>query len=330
MSKSTWVKIGIAVLLLLAIVSLAVGLYWSREPDAFDVRAQAAKEAQTHQQKVVIGTTTTATLIHLVEVMLDKPGGYFSNDVSPPAVWLDNMPNWEYGVLLQVRDLTRSMRNDISRSRSQSVEPVDLAKAEAHFNISPTTWVMPNAQSEYRDGITNLRSYLQHLANHQQENAQFYARSDNLKAYLLVVEKRLGSLALRLSASVEQRRINTDLGGDSAATQSTRGKSELLVKTPWLQVDDIFYEARGSTWALVQILRAMQVDFADVLNKSNANVSLEQIIRELEAAQAPIYSPMVLNGAGFGLVANHSLEMAGYLSRANAALIDLRTLLEGG
>jgi hypothetical protein len=39
---------------------------------------------------------------------------------------------------------------------------------------------------------------------------------------------------------------------------------------------------------------------------------------------------MVLNGTEFGLVANHSLVMASYISRANAAIIDLRKLLSQG
>jgi len=39
---------------------------------------------------------------------------------------------------------------------------------------------------------------------------------------------------------------------------------------------------------------------------------------------------MVLNGSGFGLLANHSLVMASYISRANAAIIDLRDLLAQG
>jgi hypothetical protein len=37
-----------------------------------------------------------------------------------------------------------------------------------------------------------------------------------------------------------------------------------------------------------------------------------------------------MNGSGFGLFANHSLVMASYISRANAAVIDLRNLLERG
>ena len=57
---------------------------------------------------------------------------------------------------------------------------------------------------------------------------------------------------------------------------------------------------------------------------------LTQIIRELEATQQTVWSPMILNGSGFGLVANHSLSMASYISRANAAVIDLRALLQQG
>ncbi|MCB1707405.1 MAG: DUF2333 family protein, partial [Halioglobus sp.] len=46
--------------------------------------------------------------------------------------------------------------------------------------------------------------------------------------------------------------------------------------------------------------------------------------------QETVWSPMILNGSGFGLMANHSLVMASYISRANAAIIDLRDLLSQG
>jgi hypothetical protein len=71
-------------------------------------------------------------------------------------------------------------------------------------------------------------------------------------------------------------------------------------------------------------------DFASVLENKNARVSLRQVIRELEATQQTLWSPMVLNGSGFGLFANHSLVMASYISRAHAALSDLRALLSQG
>ena len=39
---------------------------------------------------------------------------------------------------------------------------------------------------------------------------------------------------------------------------------------------------------------------------------------------------MILNGNGFGFEANHSLVMASYIARANAAIADLRSLLAPG
>jgi hypothetical protein len=97
-----------------------------------------------------------------------------------------------------------------------------------------------------------------------------------------------------------------------------------------MQVDDVFYETRGTTWALIHFLRAMEADFEDVLSKKNALVSFRQIIRELESTQEPLLAPMVLNGEKFGALANHSLMMANYVARANAAIIDLRSLLSQG
>jgi hypothetical protein len=243
---------------------------------------------------------------------------------------LDNMPIWEYGALIQVRDLSRAMREYYSRSQSQSREDEDLSMAEPRFNFQANSWVLPASESEYRDGMTLVESYLARLTDEQNKQAQFYARADNLHMYLGMVSSRLGSLSQRLSASVGQARINTDLAGDSAATQATSADQMTEVKTSWFEIDDIFYEARGSSWALIHFLKAVEKDFAGVLQKKNALISLRQIIRELEETQGTIYSPIILNGSGFGLVANHSLVMASYVSRANAAIIDLRDLLSRG
>jgi hypothetical protein len=78
------------------------------------------------------------------------------------------------------------------------------------------------------------------------------------------------------------------------------------------------------------LFKAVEVDFEPILQKKNALISLRQIIRELESTQDAVWSPVILNGSGFGLFANHSLVMASYISRANAAVIDLRNLLSQG
>ncbi|MRI33029.1 DUF2333 domain-containing protein [Endozoicomonas sp. OPT23] len=307
----------------------ALGMYWSNEPDIFSVRVNADKVAQANGQELVTGYTTTATLYRIADTLLHKPGGYIRNDIAPPGLFMDNMPSWELGVLIQTRDMARSLRKEMSRSQSQSQEDRDLAIAEPQFNFDSKSWILPSSEKEYQRGIDKLENYLVRLPN-KEDPAQFYARADNLTRWLNEVETRLGSLSQRLSASVGKPRLNTDLAGDSEATQSTESDNLVEVKTPWMQIDDVFYEARGSAWALIHLMKAVEVDFADVLEKKNARVSLKQIIRELESTQDTVWSPIILNGSGFGLLANHSLVMANYISRANAAIIDLRRLLEQG
>ncbi len=328
--SNMWVKVGAVVFGVYLVVSLVLGFFWSSEPDTFSIREQALIEVGQDANKLVTGVHTTAAVIHVVETMLHKPGGYLTNDVILPGVWLDNVPNWEYGVLIQVRDISKAMREAFSRSQSQSLEDSDLANAEPQFNFSNSSWIMPQTEGEYGEGVEYLRDYLQRLTDPSERTAQFYARSDNLRYWLSTVETRLGALSQMLSASVGPRRINTDLAGEQGAMQATQTPSEAMVKTSWFEIDDNFYQARGSTWALIHFLKAVEIDFAAVLEKKNARVSLKQIIRELEATQKPVLSPMILNGDGFGMLANHSLVMASYISRANAALIDLRELLSQG
>jgi hypothetical protein len=323
-------SIAAAVVAGLLLFALILGIYWSDEPDQFGVRENTASRAEELGKPVVVGSVTTATLIEVSRTLLEKKGGFISNDIFPPGVWLDNITNWEYGVLIQVRDLSKAMRDKLSRSQSQSREDPDLALAEPRFNFERNSWMLPASESQYREGIELLIDYLERLSDPDNTDTQFFARADNLNDWLSTVEGRLGSLSQRLSASVGQRRLNTDLAGDAAASQSTATPSEIVAKTPWTEIDDVFYETRGTAWALIHFLRAIEVDFAEILAKKNALVSLRQIIRELESTQEGIFSPVILNGSGFGLVANHSLVMASYISRANAAIIDLRELLSRG
>jgi len=302
----------------------AVCWYWSREPSVFFVNDQ------TPDGRVVVGYATVDTLTQVITWLLEKPGGYLSNDIAPPSVWLDNMPNFEFGVLVQSRDLARVLRNDHSRSQSQSIEDRDLIVAEPALNYTNDRWLIPSTQGKYAEALEALNAYKSRLTDADPGDGQFFARADNLSAWLSQVEGRLGSLSQRLSASVGQVRVNTDLSGAPTGDSTRPTDGDVMVKTPWFEIDDVFYEARGTAWALLLFLRAAQFDFERVLEDKNAVVSLRQIIRELEEGLGPIRSPIILNGQGFGMFPNHSLVLASYLSRAHSAVIDLRGLLERG
>ncbi|AGH80711.1 hypothetical protein PCNPT3_03845 [Psychromonas sp. CNPT3] len=320
----------LSVTVIIAFTLFAISIWWGQMPDAYNVFEKTKQTAKQEQQTIVVGYTTVSTLIDVTEWLLEKPGGFLSNDMMPPSLMMDNMPAFEYGVLEQVRDLALVMRLDFSRSQSQSSVNKDLEKAQSKLNISHKSWLFPSAEGEYKDAIKALKHYRSQLVTHEAPNAQFYTRADNLADWLRKVEKRLGSISQHLSASVGQDQYDISLAGDPSAKQSTKTATNAQIKTDWLKIDDVFYESKGATWAILQFLKAAEIDFADVLKKKNAQVSLKQIIRDLEGTQETLWSPMVLNGDGFGLLANHSLVMANYVSRANAALIDLRSLLEQG
>ncbi len=324
LGRPLWVWISACATGVVLLVLLGVAWYWSRMPDLFWVNEKSAGNGR------VVGFATTDTLVRIAGTLLDKPGGYLTNDLLPPAVFLDNIPNWEFGVLQQVRDLARIIRNDYSRSQSQSREDPDIAAAEPRFFFDNDSWILPPTESEYRDAIEGFEKYRDRLSETGNSGARFFARADNLREWLAQVEKRLGSLTRRLGDSVATDVINTDLAGDRAAVANTNLGERVPVRTPWFDLDDIFFEARGTAWALVLIFRAAELDFADVLADKNAGVSVRQIIRELEASLTPLRSPMIMNGSGFGLFANHSLVMANYLARANAGVINLRELLDQG
>lgn len=328
-----WLWAGFLLLLTAAVVLWAVGVYWSQEPETFDVRTAALEMAGGDQERLVPGYVTTATLTREVEILLDKPGGYLSNDVMPPSSLfgltplLDNMPNWEFGALVMLRDTARVLRNEFSRSQSQSREDRDLAEAEPRLNFSNDSWMFPPTERQYREAAQHLHNYMRRLADPADQSAQFYTRADNLNQLLWVAGKRLGSLSQRLNASVAEERFTVDPAGEPGAAPVPE---KVRAETPWLEVDDVYYEARGYTWALLHMLRAVEIDFADVLENKNATASLRQVIRLLEQTQVEASSPVVLNGDPMGWVANYSKTMVSYISPANAGLIDLINLLSQG
>ncbi|HUL11378.1 MAG TPA: DUF2333 family protein [Methylococcaceae bacterium] len=302
---------------LVVIFLVILNEYWGKEPDRLDVLAVASSDAGVKDPKELpLGYVYATSLVHIAETLLHKPGGFLANDVFPPGVLADNMPRWEYGALTALRDGTSALRNHIARAQTQSKEDPDLAKAEPFFYFDHLSWQLPSSESEYQKGIEAMEGYRSRL---MKRDAPFYSRADNLRQYLEILEKRLGSLSNRLSASA----------GDSRQLSLDEQRT-VVMKTSWWNVDDIFFEARGYSWAAIHILRAVEFDFRDILGNKTALVSLRAIIHELEDGQAPFLSPVILNGGGFGIFANYSLTLANYIARANAATIDLRNLLQQG
>jgi hypothetical protein len=323
---------GILVLIT-SLFLIFLGEWWSVEPKQFSIQEEALARAKlTKTTEIPLGYTYANTLAHIAEVLLHKPGGYMTNDVAPPGVLLDNIPSFEYGALVMLRDATSALRNHFTRDQSQSDEDPDLKVAEPYFYYEHDSWALPSTEAEYSKGVDSLHKYMIRLQTYggNIKRAQFYSRADNLWQYTEVVIKRLGNLSTRLSASTAGAALIPGLEVEEPNVAVRNAKVAPMSQTPWLLIDNVFYEARGSSWALLHILKAIKYDFHDILLDKRAMNTVDIMIKALENALAPVLSPVILNGSGYGLFANYSLTMATYIARANAAALDLRDIMNRG
>lgn len=143
LSNKTKLGMGATIIVVVVIINCLIGWYWSQEPKVFDAQEHANERAAEMGLKMVPGFVTTSTTLALGEALLEKPGGYLSNDVTLPSILLDNIVSWEFGVLVQLRDFTEAMREDLSRSQSQSTENKYLAKAEPKLKFDNSSWMFP-------------------------------------------------------------------------------------------------------------------------------------------------------------------------------------------
>lgn len=297
-------------------VMLILGLWWSQEPGLRDITEIAEDRAGDHDP--VSGLYTAVALEQTMDALLNKPGGYLRNSRLPPAVMLDNMPNWELGVVWHAREWAELLRRYMTRADLQATEDADLVIVEPQFFFDTNNWLLPSTDSEYRRGLSHLTQYIERL---QAGNAEFHVRSEDLSLWLKRVEERLETQHEALMMSVAKRAY------DPAPFLGLEPPDS---STPRLQVDDVLYQTRGYSWALMHSLQGVREDFRPVFaDPEAAQAQFDLALLELSALQRPLWSPWVLNGSGQGLWANHSLVAAAHLGRARLALAELRAQLEG-
>lgn len=323
----------------LIILIAAVCMFISRMPKVYDVNVRARERAVERghidadsTRPLPVGYTTVSTTMELANWLLDKPGGYLFNDrLFFPRYFIDNMPNFELGMVIQLRDTVYSLRHDFSRSRAQSLEREDLIEAEARFNFNHNSWMIPSTESQYRQGLGFLESYLISLTLTGPEAGQFVARQDVLERWLSRQQRRLGSFGVRLRANAGIYEFNPNIDSSMDEYDDIPGFDFHNQRiTHWRDRDDEFYQIRGSIYVMYHVMLAIRTDFEPMLNNFQAMGTMNRILSELHTANQPMVSPVVLNGSEFGFAHNHSLTLAAHIAKAHLAVQDLRVLLRGG
>ncbi|MBB3140114.1 DUF2333 family protein [Halomonas organivorans] len=282
----------LAALVIYLLVALGLGIWWSRTP-ALESGQEASPAADA-----VPGTATLDGLSGLVVTLLDKPGGYLRNDLAPPGLWLDNMPAWELGVLSQARRLSQAL------PAMAGGDTAALGAVQMQLEGDSRDWFYPSTEHRLRQARAGLAAYREALSG---GDDGFAAGGQGIAPWLVGVAQGLDDLGRRLSASVGSPEALADLDLEAEG---------LPRETPWYRVDNVFFEARGQTWALHRLLTAVGRDRAEWLEDAGLAARWGMLVAELERSQRRLWSPVVLNGSGFGIFANHSLVMANHVLRA--------------
>ena len=165
-----------------------------------------------------------------------------------PGSLLDNMPEFQQGIVAAVSRFTLELTDQVGRTRGTSQADADLDRAMGLLRYPGTIWMFdfrtswaPTASSEqqYRQAVAALRSYNERLSQGQ---AVFETRADNL----------LGTLD----------RIAADIGSSSAALDHQIRAAGIW---PDFAADNLFYATKGRLYAYYLLMRALQVDFSSEL-----------------------------------------------------------------
>ncbi|MBN2126114.1 MAG: DUF2333 family protein [Deltaproteobacteria bacterium] len=234
---------------------------------------------------------------------------WMPNDVFWPTVFLDNMPNFQIGVLEVVRYNVRVVRDNLSRMRTtDSLDPF----AEAAFTSlsnDPYKWWFPSAESKWKQGYRSLEQFRVNLVAGK---SHFYPRADNLVELLNQYVSLMGGVNTRLlnaSGDIKRTLALEDQKEDGARTPEV-----VEITVPWYRVDDNFYYAQGVAYALYESFKAIKIDFSEVLVDKNSVKLTDKILEVLGRCN---FEPIIIfNGDPDSIFANHSLNLSGVFNDA--------------
>jgi hypothetical protein len=227
-----------------------------------------------------------------------------------PGSMLDNMPEYQQGIVTAISRFSLELADQIARTRGSSQVDPDLDRAAGLLRYPGTIWIFdfrtswaPTASSEqqYRQAMAALRSYNERLS---QSQAVFETRADNL----------LGTLD----------RMAADIGSSSAALDQQLKAAGLW---PDFAADNLFYATKGRLYAYYLLMRALQVDFANVIRERQLGSAWTQTVESFREA-VNLQPWVVVNGAPDSQVTPSHLASQGFfLLRARTQLREISNIL---
>ena len=220
-----------------------------------------------------------------------------------PAYVLDNMPNFQTGIMTSVRDGAITLKNFVNKTGEQQK---NTKKAEELLRYPPHIWLMskkgsfglaPSANAQYRKARSELLKF---------NKADFTIYYSDFETYLRKLSNALRLLIQKNDSQVIEH---------SASLLDTKA-------------DDVFYKTRGYAFGAWQIARAAGFDFKPLIVQNDIYTEWTYLVSYLQKA-AEFKPLMVRNGKPDGIFgANHLIVQNYYLERALVAVSQIQTKLQ--
>lgn len=257
------------------------------------------------------GSKAVAMAASLIQREVDYNGWVANDPFFLPGAALDNMPNYQLGMIHALGRFAFEMVDQIGRTRGSSQTDSDLQEAAGLLQYSGTKWIfdfstslLPTAKSEdqYRKARRALMNYNRRLGQGQ---AVFERRADNLLSTL--------------------DRIALDVGSASAAIdRQIHEGSGLWIDT---QSDDVFYSVKGQAYAYYMLLRELREDYANIVRDKELGSAWDQMLASF-AAGADL-KPLIVHNAkpDAVILPNHLASMGFYMLRARTQIREISNIL---
>jgi hypothetical protein len=251
----------------------------------------------------VPGEIYATTMAQIMDHELNTGFGWRPNDffLWGPKVMADNNANRQIGILIALRETCRVFKDHLTKISSNEYDP-NLVIADSDFRNDPYRWMLPAAETKYRDGVKHLRAYVAGLHTNPPTSRELNQRNIELGRLLQAWSDLLGD------AHANLYRTRTDSGGPVRA---------------WM-VDDYFYKAQGYADVIYNMMVAVTREYYIPLrNKPVLATLFDEAIDPL--GKAAMLKPLiVLDGAPDGIFANHRRNLDAYISEARQKIYSIR------
>jgi hypothetical protein len=264
-------------------------------------------EAFPADKPFVPGEIYATTLAAIMENELNGFFGWRPNDffLWGMHVMADNNANRQLGIIMALRETTRVFKDHLTKVSSNEYDP-NLVIADTDFRNDAQKWILPSAESKYRDGARHLRLYVAGLHATPETSRELNQRNVELIRLIQTWGDMLGD------AHANLYRTRTDDGGPVRA---------------W-DVDDYFYHAQGYAHVMYYMMEAVKREYHQSLTTKPVLAQLfDETIDPLgkAAAMKPL---VVMNGSPDGIFANHRRNLDAYISEARQKMYSIREELE--